>query len=45
MMATTFWQAEVTAGDMPPVAERLPAHPLVVNLAAKGRELKTKAAA
>ncbi|CUH43088.1 ABC transporter substrate-binding protein [Ruegeria atlantica] len=33
-----FWKAEVSAGNLPPVAERLPAEPLIVDLAAKGRE-------
>lgn len=32
-----FWSEEVEAGDLPPVAERLPDQPLVVDLAAKGR--------
>ena len=35
---SAFWADEVASGELPPVAERLPAHPLVVNLAAKGRE-------
>ena len=29
--------ARVAAGELPPIADRLPAHPLVVDLAAKGR--------
>nr|WP_246035985.1 ABC transporter substrate-binding protein [Aliishimia ponticola] len=33
-----FWKQEVDAGNMPPVAERLPDAPLVVDLRAKGRE-------
>lgn len=33
-----FWQAEVDAGDLPPVSERLPDPPLIVDLEAKGRE-------
>ncbi|MEL7100135.1 MAG: ABC transporter substrate-binding protein [Pseudomonadota bacterium] len=33
-----FWRTEVEAGHLPPVAERLPEVPLVVDLAAKGRE-------
>ena len=36
-----FWKAEVDAGDMPPVTERLPEEPLIVDLAAKGREFGT----
>ena len=39
---STFWSQEVEAGDLPPVAERLPAEPLVVDLAAKGREPGTE---
>jgi peptide/nickel transport system substrate-binding protein len=34
---SAFWQAEVDSGDLPPVAERLPRAPLVVDLEAKGR--------
>ena len=33
-----FWQPEVEAGNLPPIAERLPLVPLVVDLAAKGRQ-------
>ena len=39
LQESSFWQAEVDSGDMPPVAERLPKVPLVVDLAAKGRTL------
>ncbi|NIZ62015.1 peptide ABC transporter substrate-binding protein [Sedimentitalea sp. CY04] len=35
---STFWQAEVEAGNLPPAAERLPDVPLTVDLAARGRE-------
>ena len=38
LQESSFWQAEVTAGDLPPVAMRIPAEPLIVDLAAKGRE-------
>ncbi|MDE4173135.1 ABC transporter substrate-binding protein [Phaeobacter sp. PT47_59] len=34
---SAFWQQEVDAGDLPPVAERIPETPLVVDLEAKGR--------
>ncbi len=34
---TIFWQMEVRNGDLPPVQERLPDVPLVVDLEAKGR--------
>lgn len=36
-----FWATEVNAGNLPPVQERLPDEPLVVDLAAKGREFGT----
>ena len=32
-----FWKAEVEAGDLPPVAERAPAEPFVVDMEARGR--------
>lgn len=32
-----FWLAEVNSGDLPPVAERVPSEPLIVDLRAKGR--------
>ncbi|MCA0871197.1 ABC transporter substrate-binding protein [Seohaeicola saemankumensis] len=34
---TAFWQDEVTRGDLPPIDQRLPSEPLVVDLEAKGR--------
>lgn len=34
-----FWKAEVERGDLPPVAERLPSDPFVVDMEAKGRKL------
>ncbi|MEM9966756.1 MAG: ABC transporter substrate-binding protein [Pseudomonadota bacterium] len=33
----SFWASEVSKGNMPPVSERLPLEPLVVNLEARGR--------
>lgn len=33
-----FWKPEVDAGNLPPISERLPHTPLVVDLAAKGRQ-------
>ena len=39
LQESSFWQAEVDSGDMPPVAERLPEVPLVVDLAAKGHAI------
>lgn len=35
---SAFWESEVKAGYMPPAAKRIPDVPLVVDLAAKGRE-------
>ncbi|MEP5088589.1 MAG: ABC transporter substrate-binding protein, partial [Paracoccaceae bacterium] len=37
LQESTFWQAEVDRGDMPPIAARLPVDPLIVDLPAKGR--------
>lgn len=34
---SSFWQTEVDIGHLPPVSERLPHIPLIVDLAAKGR--------
>jgi len=36
---SSFWAAEVNAGDMPPAAQRVPSEPLVVDPVAKGRTL------
>ena len=35
---SAFWSAEVESGNLPPVQERLPKDPLIVDPAAKGRE-------
>ncbi|NOC84493.1 MULTISPECIES: ABC transporter substrate-binding protein [unclassified Ruegeria] len=35
---SAFWSAEVESGNLPPVQGRLPKDPLIVDLAAKGRE-------
>ena len=37
LQETSFWAQEVTDGNLPPIAERLPDLPLVVDLEAKGR--------
>jgi peptide/nickel transport system substrate-binding protein len=37
LQENSFWASEVTKGNMPPIAERLPDDPLVVDLEAKGR--------
>ena len=37
LQESSFWAQEVTAGTLPPVAERLPDTPLIVDLEAKGR--------
>ena len=34
---STFWAQEVDNGNMPPIEQRLPKQPLVVDLEAKGR--------
>jgi len=39
---STFWAAEVNAGDMPAAAARIPSEPLLVDLAAKGRTTGTQ---
>lgn len=39
---TTFYAAEVSRGDLPPIQERLPDVPLVVDLEAKGRSFGTQ---
>jgi peptide/nickel transport system substrate-binding protein len=36
---SSFWAAEVQSGNLPPVAQRIPEEPLIVDLAAKGRTL------
>ena len=38
LQESTFWEAEVEAGDLPPVNERIPDEPIIVDLEAKGRE-------
>lgn len=37
LQETGFWQQEVSSGDLPPIAERIPDEPLIVDLEAKGR--------
>jgi peptide/nickel transport system substrate-binding protein len=37
LQETSFWAQEVSKGDLPPVAERIPDVPLIVDLEAKGR--------
>lgn len=39
LQESSFWGQEVSSGAMPPVAERLPRDPLIVDLEAKGRSL------
>ena len=39
---TSFWAMEVQSGDLPPIAERLPEVPLVVDMEAKGRSFGTQ---
>ncbi|MDF1728412.1 MAG: ABC transporter substrate-binding protein, partial [Sulfitobacter sp.] len=42
LQESSFWAAEVSSGDLPPVAERIPSEPLVVDLEAKGRSFGTQ---
>lgn len=37
LQESAFWATEVNSGDLPPVEERIPVEPKVVDLAAKGR--------
>ncbi|MEP5732029.1 MAG: ABC transporter substrate-binding protein [Sulfitobacter sp.] len=37
LQETSFWASEVRSGDLPPIEERLPDLPLIVDLEAKGR--------
>ncbi len=39
MKESSFWSAEVERGDLPPVAERIPSEPLIVDLEGRGRAL------
>ena len=36
---SSFWAQEVLSGNMPPVTQRMPSEPLVVDLEAKGRSI------
>lgn len=38
LQESTFWKAEVDGGNLPPVQDRIPKEPLIVDLSAKGRE-------
>ena len=42
LQEASFWEQEVTDGNLPPIAERLPDTPLIVDLEAKGREFGTQ---
>ncbi len=37
LQESSFWEQEVLAGNLPPVAERIPDVPMIVDLEAKGR--------
>nr|WP_051420414.1 ABC transporter substrate-binding protein [Ruegeria pomeroyi] len=41
LQESVFWGAEVKSGDLPPIDQRIPEEPLIVDLAAKGREFGT----
>ncbi|WP_050928167.1 ABC transporter substrate-binding protein [Aestuariivita boseongensis] len=38
LQESSFWNSEVVKGNMPPIGERLPETPLIVDLKSKGRE-------
>ncbi|WP_170527547.1 ABC transporter substrate-binding protein [Ruegeria arenilitoris] len=38
LQESTFWKAEVDIGNLPPVQDRIPQEPLIVDLSSKGRE-------
>ncbi len=42
LQETRYWGAAVQSGDLPPVIQRLPTEPLVVDLPAKGRTYGTQ---
>lgn len=42
LQETAFWASKVEEGDLPPIAERLPDVPLIVDLEAKGRSYGTQ---
>ncbi|MEL7091568.1 MAG: ABC transporter substrate-binding protein [Pseudomonadota bacterium] len=42
LQESSFWGDEVTKGDLPPIAERLPQTPIVVDMEAKGRTFGTQ---
>ncbi len=39
LQESAFWKAEVDTGSLPPVNERVPVQPLVVDMTAKGRDI------
>ncbi|MCE8539788.1 ABC transporter substrate-binding protein [Ruegeria pomeroyi] len=41
LQESIFWGAEVKSGDLPPIDQRIPEEPLIVDLGAKGREFGT----
>ncbi len=41
LQENAYWQADVDSGSLPPVAKRVPADPLIVNLEEKGRAFGT----
>nr|WP_234171685.1 ABC transporter substrate-binding protein [Ruegeria pomeroyi] len=41
LQESIFWGAEVKSGDLPPIDQRIPEEPLIVDLEAKGREFGT----
>ena len=41
LQESAFWKSEVENGNLPPVQDRIPQEPLIVDLSAKGREFGT----
>ena len=37
LQESSFWKMEINKGDLPPIEERIPETPLIVDLPAKGR--------
>ena len=42
LQESAFWQAEVERGDLPPVSERAPHRPAIIDMEAKGRAFGTQ---
>ncbi len=42
LQESAFWQSEIDGGNLPPISERVPTDPLIVNLEDQGREFGTQ---